>query len=85
MLRRAERTRDKIDHPHHERLVVNMILTHGRSEQNRANSAKIRDSGYQYESPGMAWRAAARTRLAHDPEGRGAGAAVVAVFLASAP
>jgi hypothetical protein len=30
MLRRAERTRDTIDHPHHKRLVVNMILTHDR-------------------------------------------------------
>jgi hypothetical protein len=59
MLRRAERTRDKIDHPHYERLVVNMIFTRGHSEQNRANSAKIRGGGYQYESPGMAPLAAA--------------------------
>jgi hypothetical protein len=59
MLRRAERTPDKINHPHHGRLVVNMILTHDRSEQNRANSAKIRDGGYQYELPGMAPLAAA--------------------------
>src|SRR5438874_13069231 len=38
-----------------------------------------------FRSPGMAPHAAARARLAHDAEGRGAGAAVVAVFLPAAP
>src|SRR5207253_11504902 len=39
------------------------------------------DAVYAYELPGMAAHAAARTVVAHGPQGRGAGALVVAVLL----
>jgi hypothetical protein len=61
MLRRAERTRDKIDHPHHERFVVNMNLTHGRSEQTAPTALRSAAADTHMNHPG--WRRALRREL----------------------